>query len=471
VAIRFQWHPLLHRDWAKERLCFWRLGFYPTYDRELVKERLEGIFQEQMVHSYAPYELIGIHDLMLRIWLPTSLTQGEFNDMLAVALGPLGLVLLEPFAVDEMITHWVWAETPDRIRQVASEVLEEGLAPTTIDNINKGHLDKAEQKKWEDANVIAPSSHGRGIKFFIVITASGYPARYIGSEQSLKRAVVDHLANAKTVTEKSLYEGSGFGHFIVMGKVPYGKFKVIFRELIDPINKSGLTQHHQARTYTHICTDGLVDFRDVIPGSPIAEEDGASAVEDYLSQDESATLEVKSSAFVDVAKWLNTKKLEFAEPELYRGVLKAITGMLNADGGTVVVGAGETHQSPFVKPLARGELGDFPLFGNYIILGLEQFDFQVAGPGKNWDRFLLRLGRTLRDAIDPSPVAWVTLEPATLSERTLAVITVRAPDSGWYYLRDLETRDISHFFVRQGNETREMSGADADVYKRNKGRI
>jgi hypothetical protein len=470
MAERLQWHPQLHRDWAKERLCFWRLGFYPTYDRDVVREQLANVFEKYDVQSFAPYELIGIHDLMLRIWLPTSITQGEFTDALADSLGPLGLVLLEPFSVDETISHWVWSEEPGTLRQVAPEVLEAGLPSTTIDQINRGLISAQERKRLMDDNVIAPSGHGQGIKFFIVITASGFPARFLSPEQSLRSSVIEHLANAPTVTEKSLYEGAGFGQFIVMGKVPFSKFRVIFDELIDPINLAGLRPNHQARTYTHICTTGIVEFTDRMPVAPVEEEDGRQAIEDYLSEDESATLEVKATAFTDIGRWLHEgRKPVFSDEILHNGVLKAITGMLNADGGVVVVGAAEAKRPPYGGPKAHEKLRDHPVFRDtYVLLGLDEFDLQTAGRGKDWDQFALRLGRTLRDAVEPSPVAWVTIDRATLMGRTLAVITVRPPDSGWYYLRD---KRGSTFYVRQGNETRAMAAVEADTYKRTKGRI
>ena len=230
-----------------------------------------------------------------------------------------------------------------------------------------------------------------GLSFFIVVTASGYPTHFWGPQKSLRDDIINQLTKVPSaVKEKSLYAGAGFGQFLVMGKVGHTQFRTIFDKLVNPINQAGLSQSYQARTYTHICTAGLVDFQDRIPTWSAVAGDGSSlehSIEDYLREDESKIVEVKGSAFVNLERWIETRKPAFDENLLREGVLKAIAGMLNADGGTVIVGAVETKQKSFQTAIKNGRLNGYSIFDSrYIVLGLEP-DFVVSGSSKDWDDF------------------------------------------------------------------------------------
>ena len=129
---QLQWHPELHRQLGKERLCFWRMGFSPTYDREKVRERLLELFERLEIRSFAFYEMIGIHDLMLRLWLPTSLTLKAFGGELKAALVEEGVMMIDYFNVDDTIAHWVWTDESGRVRPVNAGVLSAGLPDADV---------------------------------------------------------------------------------------------------------------------------------------------------------------------------------------------------------------------------------------------------------------------------------------------------------------------------------------------------
>lgn len=260
---------------------------------------------------------------------------------------------------------------------------------------------------------------------------------------------------------------------MVMGKVRTAQFHKIFSELIDPINGLGVSRDLRGRTYTHICTHGLVDFVDILPPwQEIVRESNIKPIEDYLAEEESRTLEVKGSAFIDVEGWIKTgKKGTFDDRILTEGVLRSLTGLLNADGGAVVVGALENRE-PFAKESTGedGLLADRPWFEDrYLIFGIEE-DFRASGSKKDWDQFLLRLNRKINEKIEPQPSPWLTIKPTELRGRKMAIVSVREPDSGWFYLHENKD-DPGLFYVRLENETRALSGIEADNYKRGKGRI
>jgi hypothetical protein len=94
----------------------------------------------------------------------------------------------------------------------------------------------------------------------------------------------------------------------------------------------------------------------------------------------------------------------------------------------------------------------------------------VSGSKKDWDAFLQRLGRKIRERIEPQPTPWVTIEPREFMGKPMAVVSVREPDSGWFYLR-AHKGDPGSFHVRQENETTILAGLLADQYKQAKRRI
>jgi hypothetical protein len=470
--VRYQWHPELHSQLGKERLWFWRMGFTPTYDRKKVKARLLQLFKELEINSFAFYEMIGIHDLMLRVWLPTSLPLTNFESALKTALAANGVVMIDYFAVDEMVAHWVWTDEKGNLRPVNNSILGQGLPEEDVAKINNGKLHAADRQNYEDLNVIAPSGHGKGIKFFIIVRTESLPTSMLDNPQMLRDDVARIVHEANSMKEKSVYASSGgLGNFLVMGKVKTAQFPKIFSELIEPINELGLSHDFRGRTYTHICTSGLIDFVDVLPPwQDVVRESNTGPIESYLAEEESRVLEVKGSAFVNVESWLEAGKASLDEKVLGEGVLRAVAGMLNSDGGTVVVGALENRE-PFVKASeGEGPLSDRPWFDDrYIIFGVEE-DYRVSGNRKDWDAFLQKLNRKIRDRIEPRPSPWVTIEARELLGRRLAVISVREPDSGWFYLRERKG-DAGKFYVRQENETIVLEGLLADEYKKGKGRL
>lgn len=469
--VRFQWHPELHRELGKERLTFWRMGFDPTYDREQVKARLLGMFQSLDIYSYAFYEMIGIHDLMLRLWLPTSLGVTRFETELRTNLADHGVGMIDYFDVDEMMAHWVWTDGNGRLRRVDNSVLTVGVPDDDVIKINEGKLDPRLRDQYEKWNVIAPSGHGKGIKFFIIVTGGNFPTSMLYTPQMLREDIRRIVHAAKAIKEKSVYVSSGgLGKYLIMGKVITAQFPKIFSELIDPINDLGLSHDFRGRTYTHICTRGLVDFVDRLPPwREVVRESELGPIEEYLAREESRVLEVKGSAFVGVEAWLQSKKPSPDDKIPEEGVLRTITGMLNADGGTVVIGALENRE-PFLKSTRKGgPLEDRPWFEDkYVIFGIEE-DYKLCGKRKDWDAFLQKLNRKIRDRIQPPPSPWLTIEPREFKGRQLALVNVREPDSGWFYLPDKQ--GVPQFHVRHENETITLSGPKADEHKRGKGRI
>src|SRR4051812_44958174 len=86
---RYVWHHRMHEDFAQERMAFVQLKFEPTYHRDWALQQLRSAFRETHVVSYTVWELFGDVDLLIRLWLPPSLSMKELTRGLDEALsGP-----------------------------------------------------------------------------------------------------------------------------------------------------------------------------------------------------------------------------------------------------------------------------------------------------------------------------------------------------------------------------------------------
>jgi hypothetical protein len=466
---RYIWHHRLHEEWGSERLFFWRLAFFPTYEKEKIKLALEAALAEHAVESYAMYELLGFYDVLLRTWLPTRTSQLAFETALRDKLSSHHLQVCDAFAVGATLRHWPWDDLPDP-RPPARELLDE---PWSDDRIALGN-DLADGRPIDPVpfkDALAPCRHGEGIKFSMIVAASS---------QLLTIDARDHLRNLLTQTvtraagtgggadssapalsELSLYEGSGFCQFLVLGRVQASSFFALRTEIIDPINEFSRGRWVGARSYTYVsAADRLPLFQDHLPrrGRGTARGPGAPnfPLKDYLQRDESQTLEVKASAFVNIGEWIRGGPLE-RDDRIIESLLRAVVGLLNAEGGTIIVGAVEQKRFPDWR---RGVLMDAPECGDYVVVGLAP-DLQ----GKDWDEYARRLQAVINTRINPPPTGLVTVVKDVLEARLMCVIAIQQNDREWFYLKSRKDGP-ERFFVRRGNETLEYAGPVADAYKR-----
>jgi predicted HTH transcriptional regulator len=146
------------------------------------------------------------------------------------------------------------------------------------------------------------------------------------------------------------------------------------------------------------------------------------------------------------------------EKVLNEGVLKAVVGELNGKGGKVIVGVLEAER--FRAPEAQPRLKALPRAGDYAVCGVNE-EYGKEG----WDHYQRRLQDAINTKTVPSPQIWVSIKRDEYQGRDVCVISVRPPIADWFYLK----ADGS-FFVRHGNETRSLSGPEADNYRRNNAR-
>jgi Putative DNA-binding domain len=461
VGDRIQWNHRVHEVWAGEQLYFWRLGFFPTYDTSAIVSHLDAVFHDQHIDSYLGFELFGVYDILLRVWLPPSTSQKGFQMALYERLHEDNLQVLEVFNVWEVLRHWTWEsgkEAQTRVLVPSESVMRDRLADDAVAAINDRGSKAEEFIDASKDDLVRPYDHEPGIRFVVVITSS-VQTLTMNARQSLRESICEIVDSATSIFNKTLYEGFGFGQFLMMGRVSLENFEAIKRELVHPIGRAGIGEWVQARTYTHISTDDqFFLYRERIPTITVPDEiDYGGEIEELLAGEESGFLEIKGSAFTELGAWLHGAGDPRESRNLVNeGVLRTIVGMLNAEGGTVLIGALEAGRYANADTSIVESL---PAHGEYLLVGIE-----IEYDERGWDRYQLRLRQLINERITPSPGPLVEIARTSFQGRDFCIIRVRPSATAWTYLK-VDKDAPARFYVRQGNSTPEVTGPDADRYK------
>jgi hypothetical protein len=451
----YQWHPAVHQEWAGEHLHFFRLAFSPIYNRAAIRTGIRTAVAEHGVTDYTVYELFaGGYDIFLRAWLKTS--QVAFERDLHAALGQF-TVVSQAFWANRILVHWPWQGAPGvlDVRPISPSVLRRRLGDDEISRINTGSLSAEERSRYEEQNLIAPLHRAPGIKFFTEIS-SGYVGVTQYATQQLERGIIDVLHKAPTIAEKSLYGGVGSGNYLLMGRTE--DFFAIDREITQPLNDAIDPGMFGARTTTYpVSRPDFVDSRYELrlAGDAAPPRSAAEALEAHESQ----TLEVKGSVFVNLRRWLHGDGVLEADPRMVdEGLLKTITGFLNADGGTLIIGALERERFDNDATLV-----DAPRCGSFIVIGTAQ-----DTDGDDWDKYQRRMRVLFEKRVKPEPNPWIMVGQEEVAGVPVCVVTVRPADRWFYHYMDGDPRP--RFWVRQGNRTVELAGPESDAYRGEKDR-
>ena len=164
-----------------------------------------------------------------------------------------------------------------------------------------------------------------------------------------------------------------------------------------------------------------------------ADGDGAGAtvgVESLLGSQESQVLEFKSSL-----RWDYT--LNRTNRDLEQAVVKAVAGMLNADGGNLLLGVDDEGQ----------------------VLGLSpDYDSSQSIGGR--DGFERHLRAVLRAAVGDATMAFVGVTFHEIDGVDICQVRVESSDHPIHVPKD----GAQVFFVRQGNATRAMDSKESLAY-------
>jgi hypothetical protein len=461
---RWQWHPQVRETWANEWLYFWRLSF-TTYVRGKYVEGIREVMRRTGVLAYVVYELYGGYDMLLRVWLPT--TQRVFETTFKDVFNNDPNIVIEGFSVTDIVTHWPWAKADGTMDMLEDEDLEDKLPNKEIKRINEG-LELPELAGYEERGFLAPHWHSQGIKFVVLVGASRHAMGTRAAEHTTERlAEILRDADDDAFSEKSLYKGIGFAAYMILGRVHAKRFHSIESDLTQPINKVIAPETFGSRTTTFImATEDFLDFEEAMRLS--VEETHKRTAAEWLSEDEHHHLEVKGSAFSELNAWLGSDDAELVPPPgnvSTENLCKAVAGLLNAEGGAVILGAVEKKRFS-----GRPQLAGAPEIGEYLICGIKP-----DPGGENWDHYALKVRDVLASRIKPDPNEFLDIDKdGAGTGLPMCLISVRAPrrapiNARWFYHFPTE-EDGTHFWVREGNRTIEKVGPEIDAYKSEKTR-
>lgn len=454
------WHPRIHRRWANEELTFWRFAFFPAYRKQHVVADIRAAMQEHGVGSYVIYETLGVFDLFLAAWLPER-SLGRFEESLTKLLDGEYLQLMEPFPVSRVLRHWTWNDGDNGLLEPSAATLEQRWDAGLISRANRDELTPDERRRFEEEHVLAQiDPPSEGIPFIIVVSSAVYSLT-AGVRGRLGAHLVT-LAQKPAIKQAALFEGSGFGQYVLTGAVEATQFDVI-RALSSELNDLADELPLTARPYTNICVD-LVDYADTLRTDV---EDRGGDVGALLASVDAHRVAVEAAVRLDWGAWLRQggDELPMRERCLDEGLVRTVVGMLNADGGQVVVGA-LAGDASLAGGLVRDhpKLESYPRAGNFVCVGVN-----LEYTEKGWDGFQLEVRDWLATKIDPPPTNACSVSRRTLGNVDMCVIDVEPRDSTWYY-RFLGPTEPVKFFVRTDGRTVAYAGSIADAYKRTRPR-
>ncbi|MEW6607860.1 MAG: ATP-binding protein [bacterium] len=457
IEPRHLWHYDIHKKF-KENLLYILLGFLPVYKRDEIFPQIRDFLKENQISSYCIYEIYGIYDILVRIWLPQKISPLNFLGELENELKYLYCTKAIPFVVKENPIHWKWwSSEKDQIDSPSSQDIS-NLSEDIIKNLDKGNLSKETMKSLKEQNIlrILDKKSFEGIKFFIVI-----PPPMIGEwpTSATTQRIIDKLKILLTkimeITEPSIYVGSGFAWLLVKGKISFSEYLKL-NDFIQEISKTGVEEFN-IRAYTYFVTNVTSPY--------YIEKEGISSlslgisekfeITDYLNKEENGEFEVKGSLCFDIDRWCRDEnyKGELSNEIAINGVLKSIVGFLNAKGGIILVGVLEKERYRDVLEKSNNPLSKLPQVKNRIVSGINR-----EYGSKAWDVFSRKLTDLIREHIGREVSAMVTVQRYTYKDIDLCLIQV-PKGKIWYYL------DETQFYVRRSNSTILLEGYDMDLYK------
>lgn len=168
-----------------------------------------------------------------------------------------------------------------------------------------------------------------------------------------------------------------------------------------------------------------------------------------MDKDENQFLEYKSTHAVDLYRYLSTGGV-FKNSDVAQEVPQAVVGLLNAEGGDIIIGICEPKGGK-----APAALEKYPNIGSKKVIGLE-LDYSLLKGG--WDEFMGAILSHMKDKVDATIGASLAFQNHLICEKQVAVLTV--PRGTRYYYYD------SRFFVRVQNRTQMLTTEEAVDYMR-----
>jgi hypothetical protein len=449
----YLWHHEIHTRIANEQLLYVLAGFDPVYKRDRVIEQTKQALADHGIRSYSLWELIGDHDLMIQAWLPARVHTDDFLSSLGEHVRSVE-VDTTPMVVESFIDHWMW-------REIDLDQAEASIIPEDYSNLNEGFVPKSRLNNYLKAGYIHATPKANRLKFFIRITN---PHR--GTSRTTEDEIRDNIKKlfANPIFSNGIVmKVTGGASYLITGRLASSSFTAIGELFTPTFAESGVLESLRCRTTTHLSAlygpVKRVEQLLPLPMSDATQKPSDEDLQSWLKENESDDLEFKASAFTDVDHKVGRKDKPRKRAEQAHEVAKAVVGLLNAAGGTVIIGVAELDKYS-KEQLLRAYPGSTQV-RDRLVIGVES-EFLKGG----WDAYQRSLARALDNTIDGEIVGWVKYHELRLGDKTLCVIRVRRPPS-WYYVRSVDKNGAvtSDFFGRTGAETVLLRGQKMDQFK------
>jgi hypothetical protein len=448
AAPAFQWHPDVHLNWGGEHLYFWRLSFYPGFDSSAIAEALTELLEETGVRSYAAREMIGPVDIILRAWLPMSMSEPDFRKLLADRLQDVDLSLVDSFDVTNVKHQWNWSKGVPRrlhdfdlLRGLDHEALEAtGMASDPRDALERSGL-------------IMRTARDKGITFAMAVEGE-VETLQPAERRRLASMLIGVAESSEKAAEQTLYEGTGFAAYLLLGRIDGNEINELTR-LGSQIMKSA------QETGLHVKTTTLIShplevllYREELPPRAELSLWATSSVEDALLSGQDAMTEMREAVFAP-----RFRGGEEGEPDMetVASFLGSVASFLNSRGGLIVIGAALRDG----EDLRTTDLADAPVIGDYLCIGVE-----ADSGGEDWMEYERRLENLLEFHIEPSPKQWIEIDHEYLHGKLMVTVRVLKPDEGVFFFVGRSSQSAESFFIRRGETTIELNRSDADAYRR-----
>jgi hypothetical protein len=451
----YMWHHEIHSRIANEQLVFLLAGYDPVYKRQRVLDEAKRVLKDLGIRSYSLWELIGEHDLMIQAWLPRGIHADDLTARLGD--GTTGGIAVDTLAmaVDSYASHWMWHD-------ITLEGVESQIRVQDYSALNAAWVPPARIRDYRIAGFIHETPKTRSIKFFIRITTPHKATSRVIEKQILEMA--QKLSTDGPITHGVTMKVSGGASYLVTGRLPLKNFDAIAEVVQARFSESGVLEMLRCRTVTHISAlyAPLVRSEQLlpVPTADVTQKPSESDIEQWLKENESDDLEFKASAFTDIDYAVGRKDKSRARAEQTHEVAKAVVGMLNASGGTVIIGVAELDK--YAKEELLHVYPEGEQLKARLVIGI---DSELPRSG-GWDAYQRSLANGLRKAIEGEIDGWVKFHEVKVHSRTLCVIRIRRP-SKWYYRKAISKTGVAsaEFYGRTGGETRCLGGQGMDEFK------
>jgi DNA sulfur modification protein DndB len=179
-----------------------------------------------------------------------------------------------------------------------------------------------------------------------------------------------------------------------------------------------------------------------------------SNIKELLNRNEGQRLEIKGSFMLDINNLIRDSSYKLNKQLALEGPIRTIAAFLNSNGGDLIIGAVEKVKFPELDYDQR--IWTFPNEGDYYLIGIEE---ELKGmQDRRIDAYENKIRCFIDDHLGKSYNIEMTFPK--FKGKTICQISVeRLRGNEWCYV------DNQHFYRRDGNRNKELTGHQIDDYK------